>query len=57
MSADDYKNIVETIYLSSMPNVKADLLKAKNASSSDFISDVDSLWMIYTASLTATMMT
>ena len=29
ISADDYKNLMETMYLSSMPNVREDLLKAQ----------------------------
>ena len=32
ISADDYKNLMETMYLSSIPNVREDLLKAKTAS-------------------------
>ena len=36
ISADDYKNLMETMYLSSIPNVREDLLKAKAASNEDF---------------------
>ena len=44
ISADDYKNLMETMYLSSMPNVREDLLKAKTAPDEDFVSEDEVEW-------------
>ena len=44
ISADDYKNLMETMYLSSIPNVREDLLKAKAASNEDFVSEDEVEW-------------
>lgn len=44
ISADDYKNLMETMYLSSIPNVRKDLLEAKNAPDSDFVSEDEVHW-------------
>lgn len=44
ISADDYKNLMETMYLSSIPNVREDLLKAKTASNEDFVSEDEVEW-------------
>ena len=44
ISADDYKNLMETMYLSSMPNVREDLLKAKTAPEEDFVSEDEVEW-------------
>ena len=41
---DDYKNLMETMYLSSIPNVREDLLKAKTASNEDFVSEDEVEW-------------
>ncbi|WP_278402651.1 type II toxin-antitoxin system Phd/YefM family antitoxin [Megamonas rupellensis] len=44
ISADDYKNLMETMYLSSISNVREDLLKAKAASNEDFASEDEVEW-------------
>ena len=44
ISADDYKNLMETMYLSSMPSVRKDLLEAENAPDSDFVSENEAYW-------------
>ena len=44
INADDYKNLMETMYLSSIPNVREDLLKAKAASNEDFVSEDEVEW-------------
>lgn len=44
ISADDYKNLMETMYLSSIPNVREDLLKAKTAPDEDFVSEDEVEW-------------
>ncbi len=44
ISADDYKNIMETMYISSHPQLKADLLEAKKAPDSDFIPADEVKW-------------
>lgn len=44
ISADDYKNLMETMYLSSISNVREDLLKAKAASNEDFVSEDEVEW-------------
>ena len=44
ISADDYKNLMETMYLSAIPNVREDLLKAKTASNEDFVSEDEVEW-------------
>ncbi|WP_317405315.1 type II toxin-antitoxin system prevent-host-death family antitoxin [Megamonas funiformis] len=44
ISADDYKNLMETMYLSSISNVREDLLKAKTASNEDFVSEDEVEW-------------
>ena len=41
---DDYKNLMETMYLSAIPNVREDLLKAKTASNEDFVSEDEVEW-------------
>ena len=44
ISADDYKNLMETMYLSSISNVREALLKAKTASNEDFVSEDEVEW-------------
>lgn len=44
INADDYKNLMETMYLSSIPNVREDLLKAKTAPDEDFVSEDEVEW-------------
>ncbi|WP_196603172.1 type II toxin-antitoxin system Phd/YefM family antitoxin [Pectinatus haikarae] len=44
VNAEDYKNLMETLYISSMPAIKKDLLKAKKAPASDFISEDEVNW-------------
>ena len=44
LNADDYKNLTETMYLFSVPNMREDLLNAKNAPDSDFVPEDEVHW-------------
>ena len=44
INADDYKNLMETMYLSSNPEVRKDLLEAKKAPDDDFVSEDEVKW-------------
>lgn len=44
INADDYKNLMETLYISSIPTLKKDLLKAKKAPTADFTSENEVTW-------------
>jgi len=44
ISADDYNNLMETLYISSVQGLKQDLLKAKKATASDFVSEDEVEW-------------
>ena len=44
ISEQDYNNYLETMYLSSEPQVKADILEGKNAKLEDCVSEEDIDW-------------
>lgn len=44
INADDYKNLMETMYLSSIPEVRKDLLEAKKAPDDDFVAEDEVDW-------------
>ncbi|WP_182187317.1 type II toxin-antitoxin system Phd/YefM family antitoxin [Pectinatus frisingensis] len=44
MSAKDYKDLMETLYLLSTPDIKKDLMEAKKASDKDFFNENEVEW-------------
>ena len=39
LSEEDYNNLMETLYISSIPKLKEDLIKRKNSSDEDFVKE------------------
>ncbi len=44
LSEEDYNNLIETLYISSMPKLKEELLKRKNSSDEDFVKEDEVDW-------------
>ena len=44
LSEKDYNNLIETLYISSMPKLKAELIKRKNSSDEDFVKEDEVDW-------------
>lgn len=44
ISEEDYRSMLETLYLSSMPKVKESIINAGNADDSEFIDEKDVNW-------------
>lgn len=44
LSEEDYNSLMETLYISSIPGLKEEILKRKNADDEDFISEDEVEW-------------
>lgn len=44
LSEEDYNNLIETLYISSMPKLKEELIKRKNSSDKDFVKEDEVDW-------------
>ena len=44
LSEEDYNNLIETLYISSIPKLKEELIKRKNSSDEDFIKEDEVDW-------------
>ena len=44
LSEEDYNNLIETLYISSMPKLKEELIKRKNSSDDDFVKEDEVDW-------------
>ena len=44
LSEEDYNNLIETLYISSIPKLKEELIKRKNTSNEDFIKEDEVDW-------------
>ena len=44
LSEEDYNNLIETLYISSMPKLKEELIKRKNSSNEDFVKEDEVDW-------------
>ncbi len=44
LSEEDYNNLIETLYISSMPKLKEELIKRKNSSDEDFVKEDEVDW-------------
>lgn len=44
LSEEDYNNLLETIYISSIPKLKDDIIKALNEDSSEYIKEDEVEW-------------
>ena len=44
LSEEDYNNLIETLYISSMPKLKEELIKRKNSSDEDFVREDEVDW-------------
>ena len=44
LSEEDYNNLIETLYISSMPKLKEELIKRKNSSDEDFVKEEEVDW-------------
>lgn len=44
LSEEDYNNLIETLYISSMPKLKEELVKRKNSSDEDFVKEDEVDW-------------
>ncbi len=44
LSEEDYNNLIETLYISSIPKLKEELIKRKNSSNNDFVKEDEVDW-------------
>ena len=44
LSEEDYNNLIETLYISSIPNLKEELIERKNAKDKDFVKEDEVDW-------------
>ncbi len=44
LSEEDYNNLMETLYISSIPGLKEEILERKNADDKEFISEEEVEW-------------
>ncbi len=44
LSEDDYKNIMETLYISSIPGLKEEIVEGLNANDSEFVPEDEVDW-------------
>ena len=44
LSEEDYNSLMETVYISSIPKLKEELIKRKNSSDKDFVSEDEVEW-------------
>lgn len=44
LSEEDYNNLMETIYIYSIPNLKEELIERKNSSDDDFVEENEVDW-------------
>lgn len=44
LSEEDYNNLIETLYISSMTKLKEELIKRKNSSDEDFVKEDEVDW-------------
>ncbi len=44
LSEEDYNNLIETLYISSIPKLKEELIKRKNSSDDDFVKEDEVDW-------------
>ena len=44
LSEEDYNNLIETLYISSIPKLKEELIKRKNSSEDDFVKEDEVDW-------------
>ncbi len=44
LSEEDYNNLIETLYISSIPKLKEELIKRKNSSNDDFVKEDEVDW-------------
>ena len=44
LSEEDYNSLMETLYISSIPNLKEELVKRKNDTDDKFVNEDDVVW-------------
>ncbi len=44
LSEEDYNNLMETLYISSIPKLKEELIERKNSSDEDFVNENEVDW-------------
>ena len=44
LSEEDYNSLIETLYISSIPKLKEELIKRKNSSDDDFVKENEVEW-------------
>ena len=44
LSEEDYNNLIETLYISSIPKLKEELIKRKDSSDEDFVKEDEVDW-------------
>ena len=44
LSEEDYNNLIETLYISSIPKLKEELIKRKNSSNDEFVKEDEVDW-------------
>ncbi len=44
LSEEDYNSLMETVYISSIPKLKEELIERKNSSDEDFVSEDEVEW-------------
>ena len=44
LSEEDYNNLMETLYISSIPKLKEEIIKRANASDEEFVSEDEVEW-------------
>ena len=44
LSEEDYNNLIETLYISSIPKLKEELIKRKNSSNENFVKEDEVDW-------------
>ena len=44
LSEEDYNNLIETLYISSIPKLKEELIKRKNSSNEEFVKEDEVDW-------------
>ena len=44
LSEEDYNNLIETLYISSIPKLKEELIKRKSSSDEDFVKEDEVDW-------------
>ena len=47
LSEEDYNNMMETLYLSSVPELKEEILERKNSSDDNFVGEDEVVWQLY----------